>query len=916
MDKNKRNYDAFISYKHDPYVSKIAHAVLRKLEHYRPPKGSGSQKKKLYLCIDDQNFATVGILNKQISGALDNSEYLIYLACPETLGSGYCLDEIRYFKKQHDGRLDNIIVLLIKGEAEDVLPQELCYEGCWDLGEAPDSARKAELHWLDLRAGNITEAIKKLDESLLMLAAPLLHCEPDELIQRDKQWRKQKNLIRGMLCIVMTTVALCVAYTLWLTWTVDYIRQAENALTDGNDNMALFYYAKTLSMNPFDEEARINAQILLQKKAWPMVVKEEEASVILGNHIFPIDLSAEINNMLIPICITTGGEAVLWQEGSDRYYYTDMEGNIFEELDDVGNYFRSGYQNVADAWCFINKEEPHYIFYWPEDKRMEKLDWSGNFQGEWNNIGICALQTGIIAVIDFEALAFYQLEDGLCRELYRIKINEIFQDDPAILEEYNLSLTENYAFNMWPSPDGSRLVISADFWYNSDTESFCHSEAALFDTDTYRLITVMESQECLISNVVFQDDSQKMALLYNNEDGILENCGYAAVYDCWGNLAFRTERSSKVIPSKVFFCGEVFLLCDLSTVYFLDGETGESISEPLLLHVNQAYLTDDGQIAMECALGVRYCCLVQYSGGTVEENMVEDMLTTYRSEMSMQYQLTDNLWLFISDDRKEICLADEKGIMLDRFPIQEAGTERIVLALTYGISTQTAFVLDNEQDLYCIPIDLENRSFAPRKEVPVHSGILDFTPAKDGVVYLDSYFPGRYYSQISNLMYVTNDKFLFFHDPAVNYLGWIAEPNMNGSFAGLFSGVSDYVVLVSRKEGQVNLRFFSIKTGDFLTDMSLEETKDLFICLGENDNFFIHSAGNWQDMWLGLRRADSNVTQQLMDLSGYKLSGSHFKNNRKLEYAEAVMSPDTLGSWSEYLKWTFLPFNKVKGEIK
>lgn len=914
MNRSNRNYDAFISYKHDPYISKVAHAVLRKLERYRPPKSSGAQKKKLYLCIDDQNFATAGVLNKQIYEALANSEYLIYLACPETLCSGYCLDEIRYFKKLHDGNLDNVIVLLLKGTPESVLPQELCYEGCWDLGESPDMERKAEVHWLDLRAENIKEAVKKLNESLLMLAAPLLHCGPDELIQRDRQWKKQKRLIWGMLCAVVSTISLCVAYTLWLTWTMDYVRQAENAKANGNDNMALFYYAKTLSLNPFDEESRINAQILLQKKAWPMVVKEEEDSVILGNHIFPIDLSVGIDKSLIPVCITTGGEAVLWEKGNKRYYCADVEGNIFEELVDVDNYFYLGYQNVMDAWCFSNREESRYIFYWPEDKRMEKLDWDENFREEWNNAGICALRPGIIAIMNFEILAFYQLEDGFCRELYRIQLNEVFHDDQTILEKYNISLTDNYIFGMWPSPDGSRFVISANFWYNSNTGSFCRSEAALFDADTRRLITTMESRECLISNIVFQDDSQKLALLYNNEDGILENCGYAAVYDCWGNLVFQTECGNTVIPRKGYFCGEVFLLCDLSTVYFLDSETGEPISEPLLLHVNQAYLTDDGQIAMENAMGVRYCRLVQYSGGTVEENMAEDIIAAYRNEMNMRYQLMEDLWLFTSDDRKEICLSDENGIILDRFLIQETGTEKIVLALSYGINTQTAFVLDDERDLYCISIDLESKKFASGEDVSVHGGILDFSAAKDGVVYLDSYFPGQYFSQISNLMYIKNDNFLFFHDPAVKYLGWISEPNLNGSFAGLFSGTSDYVVIATRKEGQVNFCFFSIETGDFLTDMSFEETDDLFVCLEEKDNFFIHSDGNWQDMWLGSRRADSDAAQQLMDLSGYMLSGSRFQNDQKLEYAEEVMSPESMGGWSEYLEWTFLPFNGVRGD--
>lgn len=912
MDKNAQNYDAFISYKHDRYVSIIAHAVLRKLEHYRPPKGSGAQKKKIYLCIDDQNFATAGILNKQMYEALAKSEYLIYLACPETLGSDYCLDEIRYFKKLHDGKLDNIIVLLIKGEPQDVFPKELCYEGCWEPEETPDPNRKTEIHWLDLRAGNIIKSIKKLNQSLLMLAAPLLHCELDELIQREKQWKKQKRLMWGMAGVVMLSITLCVAYTFWLTWSVDYKRQAENALADGDDNKALFYYAKVLSMNPVDEEARINAQILLQEKAWPMVVKEEKDADVLGNSVYPIldtDTTDEMSDYLVPACITTEGRCILWAEGTKHYYFSDADGNNFEELPDAGVYIYPGSQKTMDAWCFFSNEEPHYTFYWPEDNLREKLEWSENFIGEWYDVGICALQPGIIAIINYEALTFYQIEDGVCRELQRIEFNKIFNDDQSIQERYNVSLMENAAFEMWASPDGSRLVMTANFWYNSGPESICYSQAALFDTNTYHMITLVESRECLIYDVIFQDDSQKLALIYNNQNGILENRGYAAVYDCFGNLEFQTECSSDVVPWKGYFCGKAFLMCDLLTTYFLDVETGEQLCEPLMLHVNQAALTDDGQIALECPGGVRYCRLVQYSGGIVPENIDEAISDAFRNEMEMRYQIADNLWLFTSDDGKEICLADENDIILDRFLIQEKETENIIIALAYGKSAQTAFVLDAGRDLYCVPVDLELKKFASKEEVTVRGSVLGFAPAKDGVVYLDRYFPGYYYSNISNLMYITNDNFLFFHDPAINYLGWISEPNIKGAFAGLISGESDYAVIVTGKEEDMNLRFFSMKTGEYLVDISVKKADDLFVFINEEDTIFSHSDGKWHSMWLGLHRADSDVTQQLMNLSGYMLSGSHFRGNLTLEYAKAVMSPDSTGDWSEYLEWTFLPLD-------
>lgn len=289
---------------------------------------------------------------------MDKSEYLIYLACPDTLDSSYCTDEIRHFKEQHQGKLDNIIVLLLEGKPEEVFPQELCYEGCWEEDGVPDSSRKAEVHWLDLRGEDTKETLEKLNESLLMVAAPLLHCELDELVQRDQQWKKRKRLIWGTICSAVSVVVLCTAYTLWLTWSMDYKRQAENALADGDDNRALFYYAKNLSLNPFSEETRINVQLLLQKKPWPAIIKKEEGSTILAGKIY----SEEEKNELgvpwdySPLWTTGSGDYEFWTGGYEKYYFVGVEADVLEELSDIESIFNTSDQHIAEAWCFKNKD--------------------------------------------------------------------------------------------------------------------------------------------------------------------------------------------------------------------------------------------------------------------------------------------------------------------------------------------------------------------------------------------------------------------------------------------------------------------------------------------------------------------------------------------------------------------------------
>lgn len=93
-----------------------------------------------------------------------------------------------------------------------------------------------------------------------------------------------------------------------------------------------------------------------------------------------------------------------------------------------------------------------------------------------------------------------------------------------------------------------------------------------------------------------------------------------------------------------------------------------------------------------------------------------------------------------------------------------------------------------------------------------------------------------------------------------------------------------------------------MKSGKSLADMPLESANDFFITM--DNNFFIRSDGGWYSIWLGSRLADGDAIQQLMDLSGYSLSGNRLMNNLILEPSDTVISPDAFGNWSEYLKWT------------
>lgn len=905
----KRKFDAFVSYNHDFFISRIAHYIVHKLEHYHAPRISGLSRKKLHLCIDDQVFAAGEILTEQIYEALANSEYLIYLASEETAKSAYCLDEVRAFKKLHNGKLNNIIVLLVNGTPETVFPPELLYEGCDIIGEPPSPDRaKKELHWLDLRGNsrskiiNFLTTVKKFNNELTMIAAPLLNCDLETLKQREQQYIKKKNNIKRLIVSIIAILAFCISYTFWLNRSTDYLMQAQTAQDNGNDSLALFYYGKTLSINPLSKKARINAQLLLQNNIWPVFVKEDRDACIMGDYIYLQDPSIDTED--VPALVknfvhtTTSGNYILWAGEDNLYYVTDKNGSLLETFSDIGQciYYSDV---VTDVWCFSSGQEKKVTLYWPEVGQMETLKWDDPILGVWTAFSSAALKPGTYAVINENFLMIFQLENGVYTKLHSIDLTELFHPSESVSDEIRDAVnTASYELSLWTSPDQSLFAVTAEYWSSINGISDCWCSVALFGSDTFNPITTIENQDCLIHDIVFQMDSQKLALIYNNEGTVIDNRGYSVVYDCSGNQIFSTDGTCEIIPTKGYFCGNTFLLCNVGTVYFLDAETGNQLCEPLKLNISNAALVNDEQIALEVFDQVRYYQLFQYSSASSLENPNEYNEISLQQENQMIYEIDNGLQVVLSETLDGIQLTDETGSILDRYIIGQ-DEEKIVLSLEYGKNSQTVFVLDSNRDLHCIPVDYNLRQFASNEKIFVRAGILDFSPGKDGVVYLDSYYPGYYFSNASSLLYTTNENFLFFHDPAINYVGWRANPNIIGTFAKLLSGESGYAIIASIKEEQVHLQFFDMKNGDFLADTSVSITEDLIITISDDNILYIHANGEWNSWWLDDRfYTDRSAIRQLINLSGYSSSDSD----------ETIVYSDEWGGWSDSLMWKGIPF--------
>ena len=179
-DTGKRRYDAFISYCHGGKDSKLAERLQVLLESYRLPKS----EKRLRVFRDNTELTAGSDLGGELREALERSRYLISVCSEKTKDSQWCMEEIRQFKELHRGSTENILILLTSGTPETAIPEPLRTNG---------KGGKLEPLYVDVRGGTLRESLRTLKSEYYKLAAALLECGLDDLLQRNRRRRRRRT---------------------------------------------------------------------------------------------------------------------------------------------------------------------------------------------------------------------------------------------------------------------------------------------------------------------------------------------------------------------------------------------------------------------------------------------------------------------------------------------------------------------------------------------------------------------------------------------------------------------------------------------------------------------------------------------------------------------------------------------------
>ncbi len=115
-------YIAFISYRHMERDQKLSMLLRKKLEGWHLPKGSNLPKKRRVF-RDTDELPTSANLGDDIENALQDSGWLIALCSEEYTESLWCRREIAKYIEM--GRKDRILPVLVSGEPERAVPEEI-----------------------------------------------------------------------------------------------------------------------------------------------------------------------------------------------------------------------------------------------------------------------------------------------------------------------------------------------------------------------------------------------------------------------------------------------------------------------------------------------------------------------------------------------------------------------------------------------------------------------------------------------------------------------------------------------------------------------------------------------------------------------------------------------------------------------
>ncbi|MGN0428401.1 MAG: TIR domain-containing protein [Agathobacter sp.] len=567
-------YDAFISYRHSELDMYIAKKIHKGLETFKVPRSVAKKtgKKKIQRVFRDQEELPIGSdLGDNISGALQEAEYLLVICSPRTPQSYWVQTEISTFISMH-GR-ERVLAILIEGEPNESFPQQLLVD---------ENGRKVEPLAADVRGTSKKEINKKMKMELLRLAAPILGCSFDDLRQRHRE-RRMKKIAAIVSSAAVAAAALGITFGAYSAYNAKLIQQNYEGKLENQSK----YLADT-SLSVLEEGDR-RAAVLIALSALPSEENDRpyvaEAQYALSQALNAYDTGNVIgldglirhNLNVKDFAMSDDTTRIISVDSADLVYVWDAEElslllTIPVQQDSYGSK-----QNVVSVGMY----EGNAIVC--DSNSIRSVDENGElvWKVDMSYVSYCKIDeaNGIALVYGGKWADVVDLKDGSITD--------------EITNEIVFSFTSNVAVSM----DGSKVALGhLNTGIGTDELGDTHGYVTVYDRETKEK-QVIVSDYNYIQDIRFAPDGQMVAVAaraYNYDDFYMEydmNYSHVEMYRledglcAWAN-DFKNQASSSVKMNAHTYESEVtgemessLIVTGGQTINAFDIYTGELIAE-------------------------------------------------------------------------------------------------------------------------------------------------------------------------------------------------------------------------------------------------------------------------------------------------------------------------------------------------
>lgn len=470
----QNKYNAFISYKHSELDNRIASDIQHHLERFRIPRSirkSSKVRKIDRIFRDKEELTLTSDLSTTIENALNNSEHLIVICSKETKNSVWVQREIEFFLKKHSH--NDIMTVVTEGEPAEVVPEILQKKVVKTTDANGNSKFKTvptEFLACDYR-GDIKQARKV---ELPRLVAAMLNCSYDDLVQRQKQYRKKKT--RAIISIIGALLLTLTIFFAWSTFRINknyeesllnqsnYLASESKKLFDDGDRLSAALLAlEALPSEDFNRPVSnkaVNAlsQALFAYRPPNVPSMEIKNSFNHEGEIKMFEVNAENNRLAV---VHSTSCAALWDLSSNSqinsysysnyvkniafapngdlfllsdklYCYDSKNGKEIWSYSDQNNYSGSNFVLSRDGNTLVLNAVEFLLIIDPEDGKIIKTLEMPNTDSDWTTIteiNISPNSKYIVGALKFNSknhIAIWDIESGKCK-YNKLELEHIYQ---------------------------------------------------------------------------------------------------------------------------------------------------------------------------------------------------------------------------------------------------------------------------------------------------------------------------------------------------------------------------------------------------------------------------------------------------------------------------------------------------------